>query len=310
MFLLCVSILSLSLAFLVPSSLYAADPPTCVPKNPAPVPTGITAQDLPEQPGVIYINEVMTKPGKILWNCDSQDPKNQDNIWVELYNPSDQAYNLSTNAISLDEGLGTTSFTFPQEAVIAPHGYFTFFPYTTISQAPTETISAFRLINNGTIISTIDFPELATDTSYAYFTEGVATPEWKVATAPTIGKQNTLVTITMTPTKGSTSKESTKEASSKSKSSSSGSSSTTSKESGTTKPVVNGTQPVWDKLNPPGNTTEQEQDQPVELSHITATENSMPRQIVISTLVIFLAIGLYGGMRFLARRRSPTSKKV
>lgn len=312
---------SMGLALLLPSSQHALGATACISAAPPGVPSGMTAIDLPEEQGVIYINEVLTNPDTIIWNCDSQlesDPttKRNQNIWVELYNPSDWTYNLTNDAISLDEGPDTPSFHFPQEAIIAPHSYFVFFPYTspytqTTDQLPT-TIPQYRLLNRNTVISMVEIPQLPPDTSYAYFSNGEATPTgWQITNAPTIRDQNMPSQAASTPTKGSTPPKSSGTPGSSGKTKSSSNSSSSAKETNPTKPAVNGTQPAWKTLNRPINLSSQGQEQPSLASIAASPESNLPLQVIISTLAISLIAALYGGIRILTRRRTmpPPSKE-
>ena len=313
----CVVILSIICLFLSPTSLYATDKPVCVSDVPPSTPSGTTVLSLPEQPGIIYINEILANPDTIQWNCDST--TKTDNIWIELFNPTDNAYNLSDVAVTVDQGLGTPLSTFQLQSVILPHSYFVFFPFAGNQQknTPTTTITQFRLRVNDTLISTQDFPALDKDISYARFpSTSVADPTWTVTNQPTIGTQNlpSQVIATDTPTRGVTPTATHSAGSTPSSTPQQKTHAGTTSTTGNPSQPNDGNQPSWQALKQPASTSDQQQPASSPPSPIPAlvsatTSDTTPRKILLSGLTVILAAGIYWGACrwFLRPAKQPDS---
>ena len=86
-------------------------PPT-IPGSPAPAPA---------TQGVVLLNEVLLNP-QSRWNCSEPGTTFTDqDAWVELYNPQNQAFNLYAAHAYLDSGPTTNPYYFPFGASIAAH---------------------------------------------------------------------------------------------------------------------------------------------------------------------------------------------
>jgi hypothetical protein len=320
LFLSCVVILSTTCLFLSPTSLYAANKSACVSDVPPSTPGGTTVLPLPEQTNIIYIDEILTDIDTIQWNCDST--IKTDSIWIELFNPTDNAYNLSDVAVTVDQGLETPVLSFPLQSVILPHNYFVFFPFVGIQQknVPAETMTQFRLRVNDTIISMQDFPTLNKDTSYARFPGTSGTdPTWEITNQPTIGTQNlpSLAIATATSTSGvtptATHSTGSTPSSTPQQKHTAGTTHTTGN-AGNPSPPNDGNQPSWQALKQPASTSDQQQPASSSLPTIPALLSSTapdttPRKLLLSGLTVILAAGIYWGARrwLLRPSKQPTS---
>jgi hypothetical protein len=183
------------------------------------------------------INEVLYAPSTV-WNClDQGKPSYRTDSWVELYNPTRQAFDLYASHASFDSSISPYPYYFPQGAAIAALGYLVLFPDAgTNLLAPGANLS-FTI--NGVSIDHLTIPTLGDDQSYARVPDGKAT--WLITISPTIDASNSSPRQTPTPT--STSHQSGSGSGGGNYGSGTGNQST---------PIlVNGTQPPWNELQLP-----------------------------------------------------------
>jgi len=185
----------------------------------------------PAKNGVVLLNEILLDP-QSTWNCSESgtDFINEDS-WIELYNPQNQPFNLYAAHAYLDSGPDTTIYYLPFGAAVAAHGFLVAFPRTVGNFAPAET-PTLRLLIAGVTIDQVKVPKLAGDQSYARITDGAS--KWHVSNNPTIDASNNSPGVSPTPTLTSTS---------------TGFRGNTSTSGRSDSPLIDGTQPVWSKLN-------------------------------------------------------------
>lgn len=133
---------------------------------------------------VLFINEVLTKPAS-----------KEENDWVEIYNSSDNAIDLSGFCLEDSKGVAE-KFTIPEGTTIAAKGFLVY------SQGATGTTTSFTFGLSGSgddvyfvdpenklvdHVTTPDFSDAAGST-YARKTDGDA--EWTVCATPTKGSSN------------------------------------------------------------------------------------------------------------------------
>ena len=149
------------------SSAFSAAGHGCAPATPPPV-AGTLVQPQPT-PHVLFINEVLTSPASV-WNCSGQGSNQTTSIydvWVELYNPQDQAFDLYAAHSSFDTGPNVNDAAyFRLGTAIAPHGFLVIFPAVSLSAQLflTSNISTLRLLMGDTVIDQVTLPPLAPDT--------------------------------------------------------------------------------------------------------------------------------------------------
>lgn len=145
------------------------------------------------EPGVLMINEVMAAPRSGL-----RDEDDQLSDWVELYNSGDKDIQLSTYALSDDEGK-PVKWVFPEGAVIPAHSYYlvfcsgkdkieesTFYPHTNFSiSAEHETLVLSTI--SGQLVDRVTIDNLERDMSYG---RDPASLGWQVYTLATPGVAN------------------------------------------------------------------------------------------------------------------------
>jgi hypothetical protein len=256
----------------------------CAPSVPPPV-LG-SPPPAPANHGVILLNEVLSNP-QSRWNCSEPGTDfTQQDAWVELYNPQNQAFNLYTAHAYLDDGPGTGIYYLPFGASIAAHGFLIIFPRTQVTFTLTATI---RLLIAGVIIDQVTIPELGGDQSYARTSDGAS--KWQVTDTPTIDASNNVIQPTTTAPSSSTS---------------TGNQGNGSKNPGSTSsnaPVVEGTQPAWVGLTLPtpvptatavpatgASVSSQALPPP---SAQPSDDLAVPRQIALTLLVLALGLTLF-----------------
>ena len=215
---------------------------TCAPLIPPP----LSGSPAPASPGLLFINEVLSKP-KAPWYCPTTYSVTNA-PWIELYNPQDQAFDLYTVHASIDTGPNTQPYYLPLGAAIAAHGYLVLFPamYTNTLTAGTT----LRLVISTVVIDQMIVPSLGLDQSYARVPDGANS--WQITNTPTIDASNTSLQAQATPTSLSTTTSSSTYIRS-GRGSSSGYNGTTTGRSSTK--IVSGVQPKWNILQLPGTVT-------------------------------------------------------
>lgn len=176
-----------------------AKPPQCAPFLP-PAPPGPLLVP-PTKAGTLFINEVMPLSNHT-WDCSEVGTGKKDhNMWIELYNPQNQAFNLYGAHAIFDNGSGTSPSRLPFGAAIAAHGFLVIFPE--IGGVFPRAKQLLRLLFNGMIIDQVLVPpSLGYDQSYARIPDGGK--DWRITSTPTIDASNTPPAVTPTPTRSST----------------------------------------------------------------------------------------------------------
>jgi hypothetical protein len=293
------------------STVFSAAKHGCAPATPPPV-AGTLAQ--PEATAhVVFINEVLSNPSSI-WNCSAQETKASPNdIWVELYNPQNQAINLYTMHTSLDIGPNTTQSYFPVGSAIAAHGFLVIFPEVSLS-APfflNSQSSLLRLLISGTLVDQVTLIPLVSDTSYARIPDGGNT--WQIANAPTIDASNVLPTATPKPTR--TPKPSSVKTDSQ-KSSTQGKAGTLNGATTDTSNEPTGTQPAWNTLNVPNTTSSipgtTQQGNISNAAPQASDTADLPQKVLLTSLAVASLLALLWGSRFFTRAKklSETSTEA
>jgi hypothetical protein len=170
------------------SSALSATQHGCASATPPPVAETLAQPEA--TPHLIFINEVLSNPGSV-WNCSDRGTSSSSNdAWVELYNPQNQAFDLSTVHSDLDSGAGSTGYFFLPGTAIAAHSFLVIFPpLSLLAQSPsTPGSSLLRLLINGTLVDQVSLIPLVSDTSYARMPDGGDT--WQATDAPTINASN------------------------------------------------------------------------------------------------------------------------
>jgi len=285
------------------SHAFATSKHGCAPLTP-PAVSGSLAQPPPVQ-GLLSINEVLIT-SRSLWGCpDAGTPSPNTDMWVEIYNPQAQAFDLFSVHTTIDSGPNSQPFYFPFGAAIAPHAFLVVFPHSSQLFSNTET-STLRLLIAGVIIDQITVPSLGEDQSYARVPDG--SKSWQITSQPTIDASNDASIPTPTPrshrkTTGQPTKTSTKGKTSKT--------TTNNTSDGTNQPaVVNGTQPTWTALQLPTPTaTPLTQPIPPAPTVVTPPANdtgNVPQKILLTTGAVVLPLLLFCWRRIFTKRKKET----
>jgi hypothetical protein len=223
----------------------------CFAGNPA---ISSSAVSPPSTQGVLFINEVLPYP-QSHWNCANQAaPSFSDDAWIELYNASNQAFALYNPDIFISNEQDQKQL-FPPGAAIAAHGFYVLF---LPPQKNSPTAKLYLFVNGAEVDSVPLSNPLPFDQSYARVPDG--SPNWQIATTPTIGSSNVVTAQTPsspTPTAKSTSK---KAASHSKKTGSTRSSSSASagqdSSNGPSQTGQGARQPSWKAMQLPGTATQ------------------------------------------------------
>jgi len=297
---LCLVFLVLSVTI---SHVFATSKHGCAPLTP-PAVSGSLAQPPPVQ-GLLSINEVLPT-SRSLWGCsDAGTPPPNTDMWVEIYNPQAQPFDLFSVHTILDSGPNSQPFYFPFGAAIAPHAFLVVFPHSSQLFSNTET-PTLRLLIAGVIIDQITVPSLGEDQSFARVPDGGK--NWQITSQPTIDASNdtniptptprphqkTIKQPTKTSTKGKTSKTTTNNIS-----------------DGTNQPaVVNGTQPTWTALQLPAPTatplTQLIPPAPTVVAPPANDTGNIPQKILLTTGAVVLPLLLLFWRRLLIKRKKET----
>ncbi|MDQ2886127.1 MAG: hypothetical protein M3Y39_08565 [Chloroflexota bacterium] len=239
-------------------------------------------------------------------------------MWIELYNPQNQALDLFAIHAAFDTGAGTGRDYLAQGSAIAAHGFLAIFPELGAIFSRTKT-SLLRLLFNGIVIDQVLVPpSLNYEQSYARIPDGGK--DWRVTSTPTIDASNTPPAVTPTPTRSPTATK-TGGGIQQSATGSSTVGGVGSNTSGTTQAAPqnadgqptpsDGVQPAWSGLQMPSSATVSSPvaTAPVDIASDTTpttpvADNSadVPRKVLFSSLAVVLA-----GVLFLCWRRfKPT----
>jgi hypothetical protein len=267
----------------------------CAPATPPPV-AGTLAQ--PEATAhAVFINEVLSNPGSI-WNCADEGATSAENEdWVEIYNPQNQALDLYAVHSSLDSGPNTTPFYLPVGAALTAHGFLVVFPppsiFAQLSSAAGS--SLLRLLIDGTVVDQVTLFPLVSDTSYGRIPDG--SNIWVVMDTPIIDASNVLPTPKPTRTpKASSTKTASKD-------------STGTLADGATTDTSNqsiGTQPAWHTLSVPATTSSVSETTPGTIANSASQANNagdLPQKVLLTSLAAALLLGLLWCGRFLTRAK-------
>jgi hypothetical protein len=293
-----------------------AKPPQCAPFLP-PAPPGPLLVP-PTKAGTLLINEVMPLSNHP-WDCSEVGTGKKDhNMWIELYNPQNQAFDLYAAHAIFDNGSGTSPSRLPFGAAIAAHGFLVIFPE--IGGVFPRAKQLLRLLFNGNVIDQVLIPPTwVNDQSYARIPDGGK--DWRVTSTPTIDASNTPPAVTPTPTRSPTATNpgvgkqraapgSSTVGSNTVSSSTTGTTGVTSKNADGQPAPSNGVQPAWNGLQMPSssNTSSPVATTPTDIAPDTTpaapaaltADNSadVPRKVLFSSLAIVVA-----GVLFLCWRR-------
>jgi len=250
---------------------------------------------------IVFINEVLSNPGSA-WNCSEQGTKGTANdVWVELYNPQNQAFDLYGVHSSFDSGPGTKIAYFPFGAAIAAHGFLVIFPIISGLALPDNSPSTLRLLMSGTVIDQVTLPSLARDTSYARIPDGGDT--WVVTDTPTIDASNVPPTPIPIPTR--TPKPSSVTTASQ-KSNSNGRAGTLDGATTDTSNQPAGTQPAWNTLSVPtpmSSAPETTQGNTSNSVPPGTNTGDLPRKVLLTSLAAASLLALLWGSRFFTRAK-------
>ncbi len=277
-------------------------PPQCVPFAPPAVPGPLVQPSA--KAGIVLINEVLPF-SQHTWDCSYIGTANNQahNMWVELYNPQNQALDLFSMANKFDRGPGTSPSYLPFGSAIPAHGFLVIFPENSIPFSTTETFS-LRLLFGNVVIDQVNFsPPIGTEQSYARIPDG--SPNWQITSTPTIDASNTPVSVTATPThtlkhpstkgSGSTRQRTTNK-------SVAGNTSATTNKTSRRSAIATGTQPAWSNLQlPSGSTSSPKATTSVDSSSNNTTTTppatndtvDLPRKVLFTSLAIVLASVLF-----------------
>jgi hypothetical protein len=278
--------------------------------NPAPSDSDSSASQAPATPGIVLINEVLTSP-HLQWTCTlfNNSISNQEDAWIEIYNPQSQPLNLYAAHTSIDQGPGTQPSIVPFGSIIEAHGFLALFPLTN-----TTPISQVRLTISQVVIDQISVPSLADDTSYARIPDG--SNNWQVTTAPTLASSNILSTVTSTKTATKTAK--TPKATSTPKHTTTRQSTNTygaatSNDGAGIDTSNTGEQPTWSALRLPSshantlqtdNTSQNNPATPSPSSNSPADFTALISKIVLTLLMVVFVFALLWGWQRYKKRKS------
>ncbi len=291
-FLFLTSTLLLFTLVFTPSSVSAAQRHDCASPIPHTVP-GTLVQP-PTTQGILVINEVLLRPGSI-WNCSEYTMSTND-VWIEMYNPQNQPFDLYSVHSSIDAGPNTSQYYLPFGAAIAPHGFLVIFPRYRFFQA-TES-QTLRLLIGSAVIDEVTIPPLGKDQSYARMPDG--SPNWFITDTPTIDVSNTSPVVSPPSRKAKAEATATVRATQRASKSthartngSGGNSFDSSSDTGTNsrQQQNNGVQPSWSSLKHPGELTTPPP-ATTQSGNNTPTVNSSASDVFHKILLTVLAIAL------------------
>jgi hypothetical protein len=254
----------------------------CAPPIPPPVPGPLVPA--PATPGIVRINEVLNAPATI-WNClDQGNPSNRTDSWIELYNPTNQALNLSASHAAINSNISPYPFGFPPGAAIAAKGFLVLFPDAHANLLVSGANLTFTI--NSVTIDQLTIPTLAPDQSYARVPDGANT--WLTTLSPTIDASNNNTAPERIPTPTFSSNGGT----------GAGSYGSGTGHTSSTPTLVNGTQPTWNKLQLPTSVpvSTVTASMPFTVSSPLPATNSIsdiPHRILLTILLVALAFTLF-----------------
>lgn len=253
----------------------------CAPSIPPPVPGPLFPA--PTTPGIVRINEVLNAPATI-WNCLDQGKFSYaTDSWVELYNSTNQALDLSASHAAFNNNISPYPFYFPLGAAISAKGFLVLFPDARTNLLASGSNLTFTL--NGITIDQLTIPTLAPEQSYARVPDGANT--WLKTISPTIDASNSNTSPQRTPTPTSSSHSGT----------GSGSYGSGTVHTSSTPTLVNGTQPAWNKLQLPTSVPVSTATTSIPLTvsspPVTNSISDLPHRILLTILLVVLAFMLF-----------------
>ena len=153
--------------------------PTSTPTS-TPTPTETPQPTLEPDLVTIRINEVMPEPAKIDWNGDGV--VDEGDAWVEIYNPTDEAIDLSLWVLD-DDGSGQIAYTIPNETTVDPNGYLVLFSSET---GLALTKGHLKLMRGSVVFDDVKLKRLMSDTSLSRDSDG----QWEAGWPPTLAEAN------------------------------------------------------------------------------------------------------------------------
>lgn len=227
-------LLLLTCLLFITSPVHSASKHGCAPPNPPPLSNPISA---PPTVGSVLINEALSQPHST-WNCSEPAGtySQQEDSWIELYNPGSHALNLyaSRAEISLDDG--TTWYYLPFDSDIAPGSFLVVFPEE--NQINLSSTWLVLLDIENITVDQAAIPTLQPDQSFARVPDGAQ--NWQFVGQPTIDASNDSSSQPVTPTPTKTPKTTVP---------------TGSGIGGASTPADSGTQPAWGGVQLPANAT-------------------------------------------------------
>jgi len=127
----------------------------------------------------------MPVPKKIDWNDDGT--RDEGDAWVELYNPTDEAVDLSFWTLDADRS-EQVAYKFPFETVIEPKGYLMLF---TSESGLDLTKGLLRLVRDTVVFDEVELQRLKPDSSISRTQDGL----WESRLIPTPGAENRMMLL-------------------------------------------------------------------------------------------------------------------
>ena len=268
-----------SLSALRPQSARSAH--GCAPPVPPSVPGPLVPA--PATPSIVRINEVLYAP-VTPWNCLDQGKSSYGtDSWIELYNPTNQALDLSASHAAFNSNISPYPFYFPPGVAIDARSFLVLFPDAGTNLLASGANLTFTI--NGVTVDQLTIPTLAPDQSYARVPDGANT--WQITISPTIDASNSNTSPKRTPTPTSSSRGST----------GSGSYGSGTEHTSSTPTLVNGTQPAWNKLQLPTSVPVSTATTNISLTVLSPPPansiSDIPHRVLLTILLVALAFMLF-----------------
>ena len=152
--------------------------------TPTPTPTGNPITLSANVSGQILINEVLLRPGKTSYQCNS----NAIDAWIELYNPQNQPVTFTKGSIIFTDNTQSQRTNIQLANAIPAHGFYVFFFSMLEKSTVLEDASTITLEIPGQQTESVMLPPLAVDQSYIRIPDGGN--HWQLTNNPTIGSKN------------------------------------------------------------------------------------------------------------------------
>ncbi|BCL84395.1 hypothetical protein ccbrp13_68600 [Ktedonobacteria bacterium brp13] len=175
------------------STLVTQPSHSCLTAN-TPTPTGNPITLSANVSGQILINEVLLRPGKASYQCNS----NAIHAWIELYNPQNQPVTFTKGSITFSDNTQSQQTNIQLANAIPAHGFYVLFFSMVEKGNVLEDASTINLEIQGQQTESVTLPPLAVDQSYIRIPDG--SNHWQITNNPTIGSKNSTVPF-VSPTK-------------------------------------------------------------------------------------------------------------